>query len=214
VTRRPYRTVALLAALSSALLLALVPAAGAKERGDRNHDRIPDRWERAHHLSLKVNQAARDQDRDGLRNRAEFLAGTDPRNDDSDDDGTEDGAEGAGRVASFAGGKLTIALFNGEQVSGLVNSNTEIKCESRDMPTAQATARSAEDEPGEDDGGDDNEGDGDNNQGDHNNQGDDDEQGQQAGCDASLLTANQVVQQAELKATAGGLVFREIELVR
>jgi hypothetical protein len=76
------------------------------------------------------------------------------------DPGTVDGAEGAGRIASFAGGKLTIALFNGEQVSG------------------------------------------------------DDEQGQQAGCDASLLTANQVLQQAELKATAGGLVFREIELVR
>ncbi len=89
-------------------MVLLFPATGmARSHGDRNRDRIPDRWERAHHLSLKVNQAKRDQDHDGLRNRAEFLAGTDPRNDDSDDDGTEDGAEGAGTVTSFTGARST-----------------------------------------------------------------------------------------------------------
>jgi len=34
-----------------------------------NHDHIPDRWEKRHHLSLHVNQARHDQDRDRLDNR-------------------------------------------------------------------------------------------------------------------------------------------------
>jgi hypothetical protein len=54
----------------AAVLLAIPASAAARSR-DRNHDHIPDRWERAHHLSLKVKQGGRDQDHDGLRNRAE-----------------------------------------------------------------------------------------------------------------------------------------------
>ena len=46
---------------------------------DRNHDRIPDRWERHHHLSLKVKQTRRDQDRDGLNNLASGASRSDPR---------------------------------------------------------------------------------------------------------------------------------------
>ena len=64
------------AALGALALLALPGAAAAK---DGNHDRIPDRWEKRHHLSTAVNQAPRDQDSDHLRNRAEFLAGDNPR---------------------------------------------------------------------------------------------------------------------------------------
>ena len=37
--------------------------------------------------------------------------------------------------------------------------------------------------------------------------------GQQAGCDATKLTAGAVVSEAELKATPAGLVFEKIELV-
>jgi len=98
---------AALAVLAFALFTILAGPAAAR---DRNHDRIPDRWEKRHHLSLKVNQAKRDQDRDGLRNRAEFRAGLDPRDDDSDDDGLEDGDENAGTIQSFnaATGRLTI----------------------------------------------------------------------------------------------------------
>ena len=65
------RSFAVLAAFAAAALLALgvVPGADAKRAhradADRNHDRIPDRWERANHLSLRVNQANRDQDHDG-----------------------------------------------------------------------------------------------------------------------------------------------------
>jgi hypothetical protein len=128
MSRRTVRILLLLAATCAAALV--FPASGiARSHGDRNGDRIPDRWERAHHLSLKVNQAKRDQDHDGLRNRAEFMAGDDPRDADSDDDGTKDGKEKAGQVVSFTGGVLIVHLFNGDDVKGTVDEDTEIECE-------------------------------------------------------------------------------------
>jgi hypothetical protein len=207
-----HRTIRLLVLLAAtvAALLAFAPGAMARSwHGDRNHDRIPDRWERAHHLSLKVNQAKRDQDHDGLRNRGEFLAGDNPRDADTDDDGIDDGQEKAGTVVSFTGGVLIVHLFNGDDVKGTVDDNTEFECEQAQPTTTTTTARTADDGPGDDDHGDDNHGDdhGDDDEGD-----DDDDQGQ-AGCDASLLTPGAVVGEAELKATAAGLVFTEIELV-
>src|SRR5689334_23946444 len=126
---RPIRTL-LLAAAALAALLAFAPGAMAHSwRGDRNHDRIPDRWERANHLSLKVNQAKRDQDHDGLRNRAEFMAGDNPRDADTDGDGVKDGQEKAGQVLSFTAGVLTVHLFNGDDVKGAVDADTEIECD-------------------------------------------------------------------------------------
>jgi hypothetical protein len=214
MSHRSVRTLLLLAATCVAALI--FPAAGmARSHGDRNRDRIPDRWERAHHLSLKVNQAKRDQDHDGLRNRAEFMAGDDPRDADSDDDGTKDGKEKAGQVVSFTGGVLIVHLFSGDDVKGTVDDDTEIECE--DAPAVAPTARAADEGPGGgDDEGDDDHGDGDHNDGRHHDEGDDDEdeddQGQ-AGCDATKLTPGAVVGEAELKATAAGLVFRKIELV-
>jgi hypothetical protein len=77
------------------LLLALALPAAVQAATDRNHDRIPDRWERAHHLTLRVNQAKRDQDHDGLVNRSEYLYRTNPRRKDSDRDGVLDGREDA-----------------------------------------------------------------------------------------------------------------------
>jgi hypothetical protein len=206
------RNLLLLAASCVAMLV--FPAAGmARGHGDRNRDRIPDRWERAHHLSLKVNQAKRDQDHDGLRNRAEFMAGDDPRDADTDNDGIGDGKEKAGQVVSFTGGILIVHLFNGDDVKGTVDDNTEIECE--DAPATTPTARAADD--GHGGGGDD----GDDDEGDNQNRGHDegdddhgdDENHGQPGCDASKLTAGAVVGEAELKATAGGLVFEKIELV-
>src|SRR5436190_16251272 len=91
-------------------LFATLLLASAASAHDRNRDRIPDRWERAHHLSLHVNQARRDQDHDGLNNRGEFRAHLNPRDADTDDDGTDDGDENAGTVASFADGVLTVSL--------------------------------------------------------------------------------------------------------
>jgi hypothetical protein len=197
---------------ASCLMVLLFPATGmARSHGDRNRDRIPDRWERAHHLSLKVNQAKRDQDHDGLRNRAEFMAGDDPRDADTDNDGIGDGKEKAGQVVSFTGGVLIVHLFNGDDVKGTVDDNTEIECE--DGPETTPTARAADDGDGggDDQGEDDNRGSG-HDQGDD-DEGDDDENDGEPGCDASKLTPGAVVGEAELRATAAGLVFEKIELV-
>lgn len=80
-----------IAAAVAALLLA--PSAALAKRGDRNHDRIPDRWERHFHLSVSRNQAKLDQDHDGLKNKQEFKNHTNPRRADTDGDGLGDGDE-------------------------------------------------------------------------------------------------------------------------
>lgn len=134
-------------ALGALALLAMPGLAAAK---DVNKDRIPDRWEKRHKLSLKVNQAKKDQDRDQLRNRAEFLAGTSPRNSDSDGDGTEDGDEQAGTIASFDAetGRLVIDLFGNDTIAGFVTDSTEIKCE-HDGFSASASSEGSEEGEGE-----------------------------------------------------------------
>jgi hypothetical protein len=140
-------------ALGALALLAMPGLAAAK---DRNHDHIPDKWEKRHHLSLKTNQAHKNQDGDRLRNRAEFLAGDNPRDADSNDDGVMDGEDNAGTIASFdsESGKLVIDLFGGETVSGLVNQGTEIKCEDHGGASASSDGSgSGEAEPGDDNGG-------------------------------------------------------------
>jgi Ni/Co efflux regulator RcnB len=128
------RILLLVAALAVAALAVTAVASadqGRHHRGDRNRDGLPDKWERAHHLSLKVNQAPRDQDRDGLNNKREFEHGTDPNKADTDDNGVDDENEvnPVGTIASFTNGTLTITLANGQTVSGQVTPQTEIKCE-------------------------------------------------------------------------------------
>ena len=177
--------------LAAAALLALASPALAR---DRNHDRIPDRWERAHHLSLKVNQARRDQDRDGLRNRGEFRAHLNPRDADSDDDGIEDGDEHAGQVASFSGGVLTISLAGGGTLTGKVDEQTEIECED----AARASHHGDDDNRGDDEGDDD--------------QGDDDQGEDEDDCGPEALMKGAQVQEAELRTRGGSAVFTEIEL--
>jgi hypothetical protein len=115
----------------AALMLALPVAASAR---DRNDDNIPDRWERRHGLSLKVDQARRDQDRDDLRNRAEFRARMDPHDADSDNDGIEDGDEGAGMIESYDAetGRLRINLYGGDVIAGWVTDETEVECDNGD----------------------------------------------------------------------------------
>src|SRR4051812_47072385 len=73
-------------------MLAIPGAALAKSR-DRDHDRMPDKWERAHHLSTKSKNAKRDPDHDGLSNIGEFRSRTRPHDADTDNDGIEDGDE-------------------------------------------------------------------------------------------------------------------------
>jgi hypothetical protein len=145
----------LLAAAALIGVLALPTAAPAKSssstQADRNRDGLPDRWEKRYGLSLRFKQAGRDPDRDGLKNRDEFRAGTNPRyrdtdddrlldgrerptghdplDPDSDDDGTEDGRENPGRVVRFDDGVLVIELATGRRVSVLVTALTKIGCE-------------------------------------------------------------------------------------
>src|SRR5215212_3915221 len=124
----------------AALSVAAVASADRGHRGDRNHDGLPDRGERRHHLSLKVNQAHRDPDRDKLDNRNEFRHGTDPNKRDTDDDGVRDRDEvnPVGTIASFDNGVLTITLRNGQSVSGRVTADTKIECENEDEVSAMA----------------------------------------------------------------------------
>ena len=137
MSRITFRT--LLALFALALMAAVPAVAGAKrgshhhnrsaKKADRNRDGLPDSWERRNHLSLRVNQAGRDQDRDGADNAAEFTANTNPRDRDSDDDGVKDGDEAIiGTVVSFENGTLIISS-GGMPVTGKVTDRTEIKCE-------------------------------------------------------------------------------------
>jgi hypothetical protein len=223
----------LLAALGALALLALPSIAAAK---DRNHDRIPDRWEKRHHLSLNVDQAWRDQDGDHLSNSGEFRAGDNPRDRDSDNDGVIDGDENAGTIASFdpTTGRLTITLFGGDTVSGVVDDETEIRCghDRGDDSTASAS-RDGEDEDNSGPGNSGDDGDdpgtpptpptgttpeqgGDNPTSDdgpgHDANDDGPQHEQAADCTSAALTAGTVVDEAELRLGNGVATFSEVEL--
>jgi hypothetical protein len=209
-----------------ALLGSLLFAASASAR-DANRDRIPDRWEKKHDLSLKVKQTRRDQDKDGFKNRAEWRAQTDPRDADSDDDGIDDAEENAGTVTAFDGTTLTITLFGSTAtaLTGTVTPDTEIECETNDATVASddpegddnGGGRGDDDEDegdvvnggprGDDDHGDDDQGDDDQGDDDH---GDHDDDGE--ACAPDALKVGATVEEAELKISSGGAIWEEIEL--
>ncbi len=199
-------------AIVGLLVIALPGAAAAR---DRNHDRIPDRWEKRHDLSLHKNQAKRNQDRDGLKNRQEWKAGDDPRDPDSDNDGVEDGDEGAGTISSFQDHVLTVDLFGGGSVSGLVTDGTEVKCDNGDDQG---------DEDGDGEGGHHGEqghgghhGESGDDDGDAKNGEDGDNQGEgddNHACSADNLVPGAVVQEAELELEHGQAIFEEVELAK
>jgi hypothetical protein len=202
-------------------VLALPAAASAR---DRNDDGLPDRWERKHRLSLKVNQARRDQDRDGVRNRQEFRMAFDPRDSDSDDDGVEDSEENAGTVASFANGVLAIKLVDGTTLSGKVTEETEIECETAGGFESDERGEQ-DDDHGDDDDGDrgDRDDDEDEDGDDRGRDDDDDDRARGSGtgddddetaCGPEALTAGTVVHEAELNANSDGAVFTDVELVK
>lgn len=230
--------IVLAAALTAIAVLALPSLAAAKHR-DRNHDRIPDRWEKRHNLSLKVGQAGRDQDRDGLRNRAEFMAGDNPRNADSDGDGIPDGEENAGKIQSFdpASGRLVIGLFGGETASGLVTEGTEIECHEGAGASA-SDAGSKDGESGEDDSGDEGSEEAGDDEGSESGEPGDDDSGEEepgddkggeetsgepgggspggggeaGNCTTAALVEGAVVKEAELKLEGGSAVYEKVEL--
>jgi hypothetical protein len=233
------RRLALVAVAALALLAALLPAAAMARGKDRNHDRIPDRWERHHHLSLKVKQTRRDQDADGLNNLREFRSHSDPRDADSDDDGLDDGDElrhgddpgdddtdddgigdddeNAGTVSSFdaATGVLVIKLAkDGSLVSGSVTSATEVECEGA-APTATASHDDGDNSgpgSGDDDDDDDNSGPGSTSSGDGDDDGEDEVEDEHE-CGTAALVAGAIVHEADLiVGTDGSAVWREVEL--
>ena len=232
--RRNRRRAGGLLLVAAALLAAVGALAAIAAAKDGNDDRIPDKWEKRHHLPLQVKQTHRDQDRDHLGNRAEFLAGDNPRDRDSDNDGVIDGNENAGKIASFdaATGKLTIELFGGDSISGVVTASTRIKCEDEHEAGVARTSHEAEPgddhggtgtEPGDDNGGaepgddhggnsgpgSDNSGPGSDNSGPGRDGNGDDNV---ANCTTADLTPGAVVQEAELEIEHGVATFEEVEL--
>src|SRR4051794_30235742 len=85
-----------LLAVAAAALLALPGVAQAKSR-DRDHDRLPDKWEKRHHFSTHKKSARGDGDRDSLSNLAEYRSKTNPRDKDTDNDGKADDDEARDR---------------------------------------------------------------------------------------------------------------------
>jgi hypothetical protein len=170
-------------AMALAVAASLMLAGGAFAR-DRNHDRLPDKWEKRHHLSLNHKQGRRDQDHDGLKNRGEFRAHLNPRDADTDDDGIDDGDEHPGTVQSFKDGVLTISLANGGTVEGMVTDDTEVECDD-----------DAADDHGHHHG---------------HHHGDDDEN---EDCGTDALVAGAKVLEAELKIRNGEAVWEEVELL-
>ena len=222
----------LAAALLALFVLAIPGTASAK---DSNKDRIPDRWERAHKLTLKKDQRKLDQDRDGLRNRGEWLSGTSPRDKDSDDDGVSDLKEKAGVISTFNAetGELTLTLYAGGEITGTVDDSTRVKCESEDAPDDSTDS-------GTDDDGTPDQGSGDAvnfHGGDDDDEAEDDHSGRGRGegrgheshgngegrghekhdCDGNCSVADLAegveVTEATVKFTASGKVFKELEIV-
>jgi hypothetical protein len=230
-SRHPVARTALVTALGALALLAVPSLAAAK---DRNNDRIPDRWEKAHHLSLKVKQTKRDQDRDGLKNLGEFRNGSNPRDADTDNDGLEDGtevevgddpcdkdsdndgvrddAENAGTVASFDGSTLTIDLADGSSISGTVTDGTEVECEGDEGHHGEGGdghhGEGGDGHQGEGGGGDHSDR---SNAGDDGNEGSSDNEDENP-CTVDDLVEGAIVHEAEIHVGNSGAVFEKVEL--
>jgi hypothetical protein len=77
-------------------LRVVLPSSTAKSEAkfaDRDHDRLPDRWEKRYHLSTHSPSAKGDPDRDRLSNLKEYRGRTNPRRKDTDRDGLTDRQE-------------------------------------------------------------------------------------------------------------------------
>jgi len=77
--------------VATAAAALVVPSVA--QAADRDHDGLPDRWEKRHHLSVRADSSGRDPDRDRVDNANEFREGSNPRDADTDNDGRRDGRE-------------------------------------------------------------------------------------------------------------------------
>jgi hypothetical protein len=135
--------------------------------------------------------------------------------------------EEAGTISSFdpATGRLTIALTGGETVSGLVTTETRIRCEGTDDRRADRRDHGGGDdnggrgnEPGDDNGGHGNEP-GDDNGGNSGPgtggpiaEGEGPEAGETPSCTTAALVPGAFVGEAELRLGTGTATFEEVEL--
>jgi hypothetical protein len=156
-----------------ALVAAIVPAtASAKKPAPKASVA---KWAKKNHL--KGSWRTKDADRDGLKNLAEYKAGTNPRkadtdadglkdgselkvgddplNRDSDGDKIKDGAEHAGTVTAVSGDTVTITQFKGGKLTAKLAADAD--CYAAEDLTADDS--SSDDDTG-DDAGDDNPDDG------------------------------------------------------
>lgn len=166
-----HKLTAMLAVLVVAMFAIAAQASAAPK--DRNHNGIPDAWEKKHDLSTKKDQGNRDADGDGVRNRCEFQGKTDPNNADSDADTVGDGDEdtdgdgatnraesnlrsNCGRanshlqlrratVTSLTDGVLVLTVRGGGTVTAPVSSS--LKCELKKPKTASTSASKGEKAP-------------------------------------------------------------------
>jgi hypothetical protein len=112
-----------------------------------------------------------------------------------------------GRITAFdaGSGQLTIARFGGGTISGMVTSETEIKCEGRDDSAMSSRDHGGSSGPGS--GSDDNGGRGEEEPGDdHGND------GQNQTCTTADLTVSTVVHNLDRSFDEGTATFEEIEL--
>ncbi len=134
--------------------------------------------------------------------------------------------EKAGTISSFdpATGRLTIALTGGETVSGLVTTETRIRCEGTDDRRADRRDHGGDDnggrgnEPGDDNGGhgnepgDDNGGNSGPGSGGPSAEGGSPEAGETPSCTTAALVPGAFVGKAELRVGTGTATFEEVEL--
>jgi hypothetical protein len=135
------------------------------------------------------------------------------------------GSDSAGTVTSFDGTTLVITPTSGPPVSGTVNNNTQLSCESSSQTTTmQSDMRSdgggnqggSGDQGGSgSQGGSDDQGDqsGSDDQGDQGDQGDADDQGAQTTCTTANLTPGTKVHEADLSVSSAGSVWEKVDLI-
>src|SRR3954471_5251736 len=158
-----------------ALVAASVPAtASAKKPAPKASVA---KWAKKNHL--KGTWRTKDADRDGLKNLAEYKAGTNPRKADSDKDGlkdgdelkvgddptdpdsdgddVKDGAEHAGTVTAVSGDTVTVTQFKGGKLTAKIAADADCY-DAEDLAAGDSSA--GDDDSSDDGAGDDNPDDG------------------------------------------------------
>lgn len=216
-----------------AALLA-VPGAAMAKSGDRDHDKLPDKWEHKFHLSTHHKNAKADPDKDGLSNLGEFRSHTNPRkadtdgdgvndaNEDQDDDGVDNADEMSEHTNPSDADSDNDGIEDGEETSGTVDSFVEdsanpgtgvltIKLEDGSTVSGKVDSTTEIEcrTPRTDDATDDNtarerDGGGDNS---------DPGRDGQRDCTTADLTAGTPVHEAELRGSGADAVFEEVKLL-